>query len=99
MTVDSQERSKYGKIRDSFLALVVLSSGLVNLYSVAGKALPGRLATLRELFPLVFVHLSRFVTLLIGFTLVVLSINIYKRKKELSTGAFAFDSIHNFLSD
>jgi phosphatidylglycerol lysyltransferase len=82
MTVDSQERSKYWKIRDSFLALVVLSSGLVNLYSVAGKALPGRLAILREIFPLVFVHLSRFVTLLIGFTLVILSINIYKRKKR-----------------
>jgi phosphatidylglycerol lysyltransferase len=61
---------------------VVLCSGMVNLYSALGPALPERAAMLREIFPLVFIHLSRFLTLLTGFTLVILSINIYKRKKR-----------------
>jgi len=82
MTIHSQERSRYWKIRNLLLAFVVFGSGLVNLYSVAGKPLPERAAVLREIFPLVFIHLSRFVTMLIGFALVVLSINIYKRKKR-----------------
>lgn len=63
-------------------ALVTLGSGLVNLYSVIGPSLPERRAVLRELFPLDFLHLSRFLTLLIGFALVVASINIYKRKRR-----------------
>jgi phosphatidylglycerol lysyltransferase len=37
---------------------------------------------LREIFPLEFLHLSRFLTLLIGFVLVISSINILKRKKR-----------------
>ena len=64
------------------MALVVLGSGIVNLLSVVGPALPERVAILREIFPLVFIHLSRFLTLLTGFALVILSINIYKRKKR-----------------
>ena len=63
-------------------ALMTMGSGLVNLYSVIGPSLPERRAILRELFPLEFLHLSRFVTLLIGFALVVSSINIYKRKRR-----------------
>jgi phosphatidylglycerol lysyltransferase len=82
MTIHNQERNSYWKIRNLFLALVVLGSGLINLYSVAGRALPERAAILREIFPLVFLHLSRFVAMLIGFALVTLSINIYKRKKR-----------------
>jgi phosphatidylglycerol lysyltransferase len=82
MNINNREGSRYWKIRNLFLALVVLGSGLVNLYSVAGRAIPARAAIIREIFPLVFVHLSRFVTMLIGFALVILSINIYKRKKR-----------------
>jgi phosphatidylglycerol lysyltransferase len=82
MIPDGQESGRYRAIRNYFLALVVLGSGLVNLYSVAGRAIPERAAILRELFPLVFIHLSRFLALLTGFALVVLSINIYKRKKR-----------------
>lgn len=66
----------------SAAALITLGSGLVNLYSVIGPSLPERSAVLREVFPLEFLHLSRFVTLLIGFALVVSSINIYKRKQR-----------------
>ncbi len=61
---------------------VTLGSGLVNLFSVIGPSLPNRATYLREFFPLEFLHLSRFVTLLIGFTLIVSSLNIYKRKKR-----------------
>lgn len=63
------------------VALVTLGSGLVNLFSVIGPALPGRRALLKEIFPLEFMHLSRSLTLLIGFALVISSINIYKRKR------------------
>lgn len=66
----------------SVVALITLGSGLVNLYSVIGPSLPERSAVLREVFPLEFLHLSRFLTLLIGFALVVSSINIYKRKQR-----------------
>ncbi len=77
-----QERSAYWRFRNLFLAMVVLGSGLINLYSAAGRALPARAAILREIFPLIFIHLTRFFGMLTGFALVILSINIYKRKKR-----------------
>ena len=64
------------------VTLATLGSGLVNLYSVIGPSLPERIHWLREAFPLDFMNLSRFLTLLIGFALVVSSINIYKRKRR-----------------
>ncbi len=65
------------------VTLVALGSGLVNILSVmGGPALPERSAAVREVFPLEFIHLSRSLTLLIGFALVISSINIYKRKKR-----------------
>ncbi len=64
------------------VALVVLGSGLVNVFSVIGPALPNRAMVVRGLFPLEFIHLSRFSTLLIGFALIISSINIYKGKKR-----------------
>jgi phosphatidylglycerol lysyltransferase len=64
------------------VALVTLGSGLVNLISVIGPALPERRALLREFFPLEFLRISRSLTLLIGFALIISSINIYKRKKR-----------------
>ena len=65
-----------------FVSLVTLGSGVINLYSVLGTPLPHRLAPIQEVFPLEFIHLSRFLTLLIGFALVVSAINIYKRKRR-----------------
>ncbi len=64
------------------VALVTFGSGVLNLYSVIGPGLPERRAILREIFPLEFLHLSRFLTVLIGFALVISSINIFKRKKR-----------------
>jgi len=64
------------------VALVTLGSGLVNLYSVMGPSLPERRHLLHEVFPLEFLQLSRFLTLVIGFALVISSINLFKRKKR-----------------
>ncbi len=64
------------------VTLVTLGSGVINLYSVIGPSLPERRAILLEIFPLEFLHLSRFLTVLIGFALVISSINIYKRKRR-----------------
>lgn len=63
------------------VTLLTLGSGLLNVYSVVGRGLPERVEELRKIFPLEFVHFSRSVTLLTGFTLVVASLNIYKRKR------------------
>lgn len=63
-------------------ALVTLGSGIINLVSLIGPALPHRTEILQDIFPLEFIHLSRFLTLLIGFALVVLAVNIYKRKRR-----------------
>jgi len=65
-----------------FLALITFGSGLLNLFSVTGPSLPHRIALLEPLFPLEFIHFSRFVTLLSGFALMVSSINIYRRKRR-----------------
>jgi phosphatidylglycerol lysyltransferase len=64
------------------VGLITLGSGLVNIVSAASRSLPGRVTTLREIFPLEFVTISRFVSLLIGFALAVSSLNILKRKKR-----------------
>jgi len=64
------------------LALITLGSGLLNLYSVSEPISPHTRHVLREIFPVDFFSLSRFLTLLAGFALVVSSINIYKRKKR-----------------
>ena len=63
-----------------------LGSGVLNLYSVMGPRLPERHRLLLEVFPLQFLHLSRFLTLLTGFALIVSSINIYKRKRRAFLG-------------
>ena len=89
-----QNADRYARIRNAVLALVVLGSGLTNLFSVISPALPHRAKILHEVFPFVFIHLSRFLGLLTGFTLVILSLNIYKRK----TRAFRLTLLISFLS-
>ncbi len=64
------------------VGLMTLGSGIVNIVSVAGRDLPERYAVLRGIFPLEFLHFSRTLSLLIGFALVVSSLNILKRKKR-----------------
>lgn len=64
------------------VAAITLGSGLWNLYSVIGPALPQRVALLSRFFPLEFVHLAKFLTLLLGLALVISSVNVYRRKRR-----------------
>ena len=64
------------------IALTTLASGLLNLYSLIQPALSARLALLYEIFPLEFVTLSRFLTLVLGFGLVISALNIFRRKRR-----------------
>jgi lysylphosphatidylglycerol synthetase-like protein (DUF2156 family) len=77
-----RRRPKFHRPLVAAAGLMTLGSGIVNLISAAGKTLPARHALVREIFPLDFIHLSRFLTLIIGFALVVSSRNIFKRKKR-----------------
>jgi phosphatidylglycerol lysyltransferase len=64
------------------VAVMTLGSGIVNLWSVASPRLPERIRILRELFPLAFLHLSTFFTMIIGFGLIVSSLSILRRKRR-----------------
>jgi phosphatidylglycerol lysyltransferase len=100
MPLNNRRQNTFRGIGNLLLALGVLGSGVVNLFSVLSPALPERAAILHEIFPLVLIHVSRFFTLLTGFALVALSINIYKRKKRAFqiTLLLAFLSIFFFLT-
>jgi phosphatidylglycerol lysyltransferase len=76
------------------ISLLVLSGGLMNIFFLVRPVLIGRRRLLMEIFPLEFLHLSRFLTLLTGVALVVSSFNIFKRKKR----AFQIAVILFFLS-
>ncbi len=64
----------------TFMALVTLGSGIMNLLSVMGG--PTQPRFLEDIFPLEFIRLSRTLTILIGFALTVSSPNIFKRKRR-----------------
>ena len=63
-------------------ALITLGSGIINLLSVVNPILPEDRAILEDIFPIFFLHISRFMSLLIGFSLIISSYNIYKQKKR-----------------
>lgn len=77
-------RTLVGRTRRLLFAIIVaavtLGSGLLNLVSIMGGPSHSRL--LREIFPIEFIRLSRTLTMLIGFALVVSSLNIYRRKRR-----------------
>jgi phosphatidylglycerol lysyltransferase len=64
------------------VTFATLGSGIVNLFSALGDGLPQRIALLRSIFPLEFLQLSRFLTLVAGLGLIVSSVNVYKRKRR-----------------
>ena len=82
MIPDGQERSRYLENQELFSGSGGFGQRIGKPLFRCRPALPERAAILREIFPLVFIHLSRFFTMLTGFALVVLSINIYKRKRR-----------------
>lgn len=62
------------------VATVTFGSGLINLVSIMGGPSPRTI--LRDVFPIEFMRMSRTLTMLLGFALVMSSINIYRRKKR-----------------
>lgn len=84
------------KISIWVVTILTFGSGMMNLFSVIGHGIPGRLNLLREIFPLEFLHIFRFLTILMGLALVVSSVNIYKRKKRAFQLIF-FLSVFSFI--
>src|SRR5581483_9081869 len=72
---------------------IALGSGLMNLLSVLDPWIPGDHPLLREIFPLEFVRLSRFLVLLIGFALIASSLNLYRRKRRAWQIAMALSGL------
>jgi phosphatidylglycerol lysyltransferase len=64
-----------------FLSLITFGSGIVTLLSVLHPNLPAPRAYLQDAFPLEFYHVSRLLTVPLGFALVISSLNILKRKR------------------
>ena len=63
-------------------SVATFGSGVINLVSLMSPALPQRAAILKSVFPLEFLAISRFATLVVGFALIVSSLNVYKRKRR-----------------
>lgn len=81
------------------VAALTLASGILNVYSVMGHDAAGRTETLRHLFPMEFVHFSRSAVLLIGYGLILLSVNILRRKRTawyLAVAATSFSALFHF---
>ena len=82
------------------VSILTLGSGLLNVYSVMGSPnLAHRMEALRQLFPMEFIHFSRSAVLLIGYGLILLSINIFRRKRTawyLALAATCFSAIFHF---
>ena len=70
------------------LVIAVLGSGLLNLYSLINPMASDRLKLFADIFPVEFKHFSRFMTLLIGFSLVISSINLYRKKRRAFLSVF-----------
>jgi phosphatidylglycerol lysyltransferase len=75
-------RKRFEKVLIWVVTAVTLGSGIINIQSVIGPGLHAREVLLRRIFPLEFLHLSRSLTLFAGFALVILSLNVYRRKKR-----------------
>lgn len=67
----------------SLVAIAAFGSGVVNLLSILGGPAPtGQDALLREIFPMEFIGLSRSVTLMAGFMLVLASLHLWRGKRR-----------------
>lgn len=63
-----------------FLAVLTLTSGLLNLFSVIGG--PSYPHALTKIFPVELIRLAKTVTLLLGFVLILSAVNVYGRKRR-----------------
>lgn len=82
------------KVLVKFAAFIALASGLANLYSALNPLPPKRHDWFRKLLPLEFFHYPRSLTLLTGLALVIVALNIYKRKYR----AFQFAMVLSVFS-
>jgi phosphatidylglycerol lysyltransferase len=73
--------------------VMTLGSGIVNLWSVASPRLPERMRILHKLFPLEFLHISTFLTMIFGFGLIVSSLNIARKKRRAFKVVLALASL------
>lgn len=64
------------------VALITLLNGALNLYAALNPRTQAPHGWLRYLAPLEFLHFPRSWTLLIGFVLIVASVNIWQRKRR-----------------
>lgn len=64
------------------VAVAVFVCGLVNIFSVAQPPLPHRIAKILQLFPLRLVETLHVMTLLIGLALLIIAINLCRRKRN-----------------
>jgi phosphatidylglycerol lysyltransferase len=79
------------------VTLITLGSGILNVVSVVNRTLPYRWAILTDLFSLEFIHLTRSLTLLSGFALIISSFNIYKRKRRAFQLVFLLSTLSIFF--
>lgn len=70
-------------------SLVTLGSGVVSVLSVMHPRFPPHGAYFESVFPLEFFHVSRLLTLLIAFALIVVSLNLLRRKRRAFQVALA----------
>ncbi len=83
-----------------FVGLVTLGSGINNLYSVMGG--PTHPKFFEDIFPLGFIHWSRTATILVGFALIVASLNLFKRKRRAWVAVVAlsaFSTVFHLTKD
>jgi phosphatidylglycerol lysyltransferase len=75
------------------VTFMTFGSGVIDLWSLAIPRLPERMHVLHRLFPLEFLHLSNFLTMIFGFGLIVSSLNIARRKRRAFNVVFALASL------
>jgi phosphatidylglycerol lysyltransferase len=63
-------------------AAATLGSGIITVLSVTGTGVAERNAVLHAAFPMEFLHISRFAALVIGFSMIVSSVGIFRRKRR-----------------
>jgi phosphatidylglycerol lysyltransferase len=63
-------------------AAATLGSGIITVLSVVGTGVPARNAVLHAVFPMEFLGVSRFAALVVGFSMIVSSVSIYRQKRR-----------------
>lgn len=76
------------------IPFILFGSGVINVLSASGNSLALRREILLDIFPLEFLHLSNFITLILGIALIVTSIHVHRHKRR----AFKVAILLSFLA-